>query len=172
MILDLKNREEFPLQLDQTAESFELESDREDILGVKNVRVKLSVQHSADEFYCQGTVSADFKLECARCLGEFIANIQGKTDFIVRFHQPAAAVEKDKRDIPDDEEYVDLLDDLKADISYIVNQTLLLALPMKPICQESCRGLCPACGINKNNKDCDCKTEAYDERWEGLSGLF
>lgn len=169
MILDLKNHEEFPIKLDQTAKSSGLKFDREDVLGVENVRANLSVQHSSGEYYCQGTISADFKLECARCLVEFKSNFSGKTDFIIRSAQPVAA---DEKDVPDDEEYVDLLDDLTADISYIVNQTLMLALPMKPICQDSCQGLCPACGINKNKKDCDCKTEQIDERWKGLSGLL
>lgn len=169
MILNLKNREDFPIKLDLTAKTLGTKSDREDIIGVENIRVSLSVQESSGEFFCQGTVSADFRLECARCLVEFQTNISGKTDFIISAGRP---VSKDERDVPDDEEYVDLLDDLTADISYIVSQTLMLALSMKPICQDNCQGLCPACGINKNDKNCDCKTEQIDERWEGLSGLF
>ena len=169
MILDLKNQEEFPATIEQTAESLATKPDREDVLGVENVRANLTVQHADEEYFCQGKISADFKLECARCLSEFVTKIGGKTDFIIRHGRPTT---RDDREIPDDEEYVDLLDDLTADISYIVSQTLSLGLPMKPICKDDCQGLCPACGINRNDKKCDCKTEQIDERWEGLQGLF
>ena len=168
MILDLKQHDEFPIKVDLVADSDKPELERDDIIRTEQIRASLSIQHSGEEYFCQGTIEGDIVMECARCLGEFVGTYSGKTDFIVRCYQPVKA---DEKDVPDDEEYVDLLDDSTADISYIVNQTLMLALPMKPICQESCKGLCSNCGVNKNEKECDCKTQAYDERWEGLSGL-
>ena len=169
MILELKNHEEFPITVNLVDNSPEFEFDREDVLRIDQIRVSLSVQHSGDEYFCQGTVEADVVLECARCLCEYQVAISSPTDFIARSHQLEKAGEKD---IPDDEEYVDLLDNLTADITPMVRQTIGLTLPMKPICNENCKGLCSTCGVNKNKKECDCKTQEYDERWEGLSGLF
>jgi uncharacterized protein len=48
---------------------------------------------------------------------------------------------------------------------------LLLNIPMRILCKEDCRGLCPKCGRNRNTNSCDCVEEAIDPRWEGLKGL-
>jgi uncharacterized protein len=169
MILDLKHQEEFPVWLDQTTDFLSEKLDREDVLKVNKVRLELQIQQTGEEYYCQGTVTADFQLECARCLVPFEVQLSGPTDFIIRSPQ---VTNDEERDVPDDEDYVDLLDNQKVDLSGIIRQTLLLALPMRPICNENCRGLCPMCGVNRNEKDCACKTEKFDPRWEGLSGLL
>ncbi len=54
------------------------------------------------------------------------------------------------------------------DIADDVRQTLLLAVPLKLLCSESCRGLCPTCGTNLNDGACSCKDQMDDPRWEIL----
>jgi uncharacterized protein len=58
---------------------------------------------------------------------------------------------------------IDLADD--------VRQTVLLALPLKHVCREDCRGLCPQCGKNLNEGSCDCKETRVDGRWDKLKEL-
>jgi len=41
----------------------------------------------------------------------------------------------------------------------------MLALPMQRVCSEVCKGICPVCGRNRNEVDCDCKVETTDDRW-------
>jgi uncharacterized protein len=43
-----------------------------------------------------------------------------------------------------------------------------MAVPMKPLCREDCRGLCPTCGEDLNVTACGCAAEAADPRWEAL----
>jgi uncharacterized protein len=57
------------------------------------------------------------------------------------------------------------------DITEDVRQTILLAVPLKLLCGEECRGLCPACGANWNSASCDCHEETSDARWEALRSL-
>ena len=57
------------------------------------------------------------------------------------------------------------------DMSEPIRQALLVALPMRPLCRENCRGLCPVCGANRNNTDCGHHEEPMDSRWEGLREL-
>ena len=57
------------------------------------------------------------------------------------------------------------------DMTDQIRQVLALAMPMKPICSEDCRGLCPQCGANLNEETCDCRSDEIDERWEGLKDL-
>lgn len=57
------------------------------------------------------------------------------------------------------------------DLDPIVREQLLLALPGYPVCQEACKGLCPACGANLNERDCGCPRRAPDPRWAGLEKI-
>lgn len=58
------------------------------------------------------------------------------------------------------------------DLTEIVRQALMLALPMVPVCRNNCKGLCPNCGKNWNDGDCDCKTEELDPRLAALRDLL
>ncbi|HVP66360.1 MAG TPA: DUF177 domain-containing protein [Anaeromyxobacteraceae bacterium] len=57
------------------------------------------------------------------------------------------------------------------DLDPLVREQLLLALPRYPVCQENCKGLCPVCGQNLNEKDCGCERHVPDPRWAGLEKL-
>lgn len=50
----------------------------------------------------------------------------------------------------------------------LVREQLLLALPAYPLCREGCKGLCPVCGQNRNERECSCDTHVPDPRWAGL----
>lgn len=53
----------------------------------------------------------------------------------------------------------------------LVREQVLLALPGYPVCQEGCKGLCPVCGANLNERDCGCDRSVPDPRWAGLAKL-
>ena len=52
----------------------------------------------------------------------------------------------------------------------ILREQVLLALPMQRVCTESCKGICPGCGKNRNETVCDCRP-AVDDRWGALRNL-
>ena len=169
MILDLREFEDFPARALVESDPGEIAVDRDDVIAVEKVTADLNIQKSGQEFYCQGTVSGLVKLECARCLTEFSEERTGDTDFIIAPQPPA---DEREADVIDDEDYVFLIgDDLRADVTGQVRQSLILALPMKPLCRADCLGLCASCGANRNETPCDCEEKKYDSRWEGLSGL-
>jgi uncharacterized protein len=53
----------------------------------------------------------------------------------------------------------------------ILREQVLLALPMQRVCSESCKGICPVCGKNRNETDCGCHVEGTDDRWGALRNL-
>jgi uncharacterized protein len=168
MILDLRDLEDFPARLVLEAQPGEIEPDHSDLTAIEKVRLNLQVQKSGEEYFCQGKISARVNLECARCLKDYDQDVTAETDFIIRGDEPPT----DSRGARDDEDYVLLQrDDLQADVSPMVRQAIILVLPMKPLCSEQCRGLCPECGANLNDGECGCKRERIDPRWEGLKDL-
>ncbi len=169
MKLRLREYDTFPIRtsLEADPDSFEIEFDG--VSGVREVSVDLDIQKSGDEFFCQAGVRAVLMLECVRCLGQFEAELTAETDFIVC---PEAVFNDLRKEADDAEEYVFCGgDEQLADLSPVIKQAIVLAVPMMPVCAEGCAGLCPSCGANRNLHDCDCSQEQTDDRWEGLKDL-
>jgi uncharacterized protein len=53
----------------------------------------------------------------------------------------------------------------------LIREQMILALPTRPLCQEDCRGLCPRCGANLNERDCGCNLETGDARLAVLRSI-
>lgn len=146
----------------------DLTSFDESVIRVDEISLDLAIQQSEGEFYCQGRATAQVMLECARCLSEYETEITAKADFIICSADDAAS-----RSGSDSELYVSFQGNaLTVDIVEPVRQALVLAMSMKPVCSDDCRGLCQSCGVNLNEKSCDCKIETTDPRWDGLSDLL
>lgn len=152
-----------------TEEPARLEFDFEGFKKALKVTVRLSIQKTDDEYFCQGEVSGIAEMECARCLGTFQVELSGPIDFILRSQEEQAG----QSDVLDDEDYAYFeRNELRSDITELVRQALILAAPMKPICDEACRGLCPGCGANLNEKTCTCAAGKTDPRWDELKRLL
>lgn len=127
-----------------------------------------------DSVHVRGRLTAGAGLQCGRCLEPYVLPITQDVDV---FALPAQAERKD-----DDPEDVQLSDrDLvvayykgdRLDVGELMREQMLLNLPMKRLCREDCKGLCPTCGANRNTKDCGCPPpQPGDARLVGLASLF
>lgn len=167
MILDLRGFEDFPASVSLTSGPETFSPFAEDVTGITQIRVDLTIQKSGDEFFCQARVVGEVSMECARCLASFPTELSGVTSFIVTAELKRASGKESE----DQEEYVLIDANECVDLSEIVRQEMLLAAPMKPLCSEECKGLCPRCGVNLNIETCDCRVKGIDSRWEGLKDL-
>lgn len=102
--------------------------------------------------YLDAQAEVKFRTVCARCLKE--VDVQLPVEIHERFSASAADEDDDILPLANDCIYVD--DTLE--------QSLFGALPMKVLCKEDCKGLCPVCGCDRNETDCDCKNEDIDPR--------
>jgi uncharacterized protein len=98
---------------------------------------------------------------CVRCLNEMPQPITIQIEELF-YYPPWTA--------PDGEQVVG--EDAFIDLSPIVRDLSLLDLPMQPICRPDCRGLCPECGQNLNEGECDCDRGDVDPRLEALRKLL
>jgi len=170
MIIDLRLFDDFPAHAVVLASPGEFQPFDELVLEVNNVVLTASLQKTETEYFCQGTVEADVRIQCSRCAKDFAARWDQAIDFVIRSQDDVPAEE---RDILDDEDYVYLQGKSDvADVTDIVHQALVLALPLKPLCSEDCKGLCPVCRENLNDRACTCKTDHTDPRWDDLRDLL
>jgi uncharacterized protein len=134
------------------------------------IRARFDVQRLGGELRVAGTVSAAVRLECSRCLTPFVLPIESEAN--VTFAPPAqAAGEEHQRELSADELEIEPLVQGGADLRGVIAEQILLALPLKPLCSEGCRGICPRCGKEAAAGDCGCAPAAGDPRWEALKKL-
>jgi uncharacterized protein len=76
----------------------------------------------------------------------------------------------EERELGVDDLETDVYDHDQIDLNALLETETTLGLPMKPLCREECRGLCPTCGASRNAAPCDC-APAADPRWSPLKGL-
>ncbi|HLG66399.1 MAG TPA: DUF177 domain-containing protein [Acidimicrobiales bacterium] len=108
-----------------------------------------------------GTVRAPWSGVCRRCA----IGVGGELDVAVR----ERFVERRAAPAPFDDEAYPIVDD-ELDLRPMVRDAVALELPMAPLCQEGCRGLCPSCGADLNVETCDC-VAPRDPRWANLDVL-
>lgn len=170
MKLDLAKYESFPVTAVLETKDSGLEFTEGSVKSARSVSVRLDIQQSDEEYFCQGEIDAGIVVECSRCLGSFDSRIVSRTDFVVCSESTRVT----SKGAPVDSEDYLYFDSgsLTVDLTRIVKEAILLEVSMKPICSEECRGLCPVCGMNCNTASCQCVTRKIDPRWEKLGKLF
>jgi ribosomal protein L32 len=100
------------------------------------------------QFRLVGQAWTAIELTCSRCLEGFEMPVAEAFDVLYLPHTPAGTAEE--RMIEDDDLSTAFYEDSVIDLGQLMQEQCYLAVPMKPLCQESCRGLCPDCGTNLN----------------------
>jgi len=78
------------------------------------------------------------------------------------------------RDFDTKEEDVVLLlpEQVEVDLNPYIEENLILSIPMKMLCREDCKGICPGCGADLNHEVCRCGRSEIDPRWKKLKDLL
>lgn len=129
--------------------------------------VALTVQLEAvsEGVLVSGVASGSAHGECSRCLVEF------DTDIAVTFRDLYAYPGSTTDETTDDDEVPRIDDDL-IDLSELVRDEITLALPLAPLCQDACPGLCQECGIALAGTEQGHSHEILDGRWAALATKF
>ncbi len=116
-----------------------------------------------------GVTETRVEVACARCLEPVGRDVKRNFDLLYRplgsdAGRPEISVTQAEAEIGYYTGDGILLED-------ILREQLLLEVPIKVVCREDCKGLCPQCGQNRNLGSCNCTTQAEDPRWDALRGL-
>ncbi len=131
---------------------------------------RLRLHRTNQGVYVDGMVSAPVRLQCTRCLREFVETLE----FPLReeFYPTVDVTSGAPVSGPHDPDAFAIDRSHQVDLREPIRQALVLALPMKPLHSEDCAGLCPHCGKDLNDGPCDCPSEESDDRFASLRGLF
>ena len=143
---------------------------RDDYSVADRVALALRVRKDGDKCHVSGRVCTTLSLACSRCLEQFGVPCDLAVDLI---YLPHSANRGDgETEIAEDDLSTAFYRDGRIDLVQMVREQFQLALPMKPLCRGDCRGLCPACGSNRNERRCECDTRWHDPRLAALGTLL
>ena len=169
MLLDLKALRRPRVHLERTYPPSVFEVTDEFIVG-KPVELVCEVEKIRDWYQLAGHLSTRLRVQCCRC-GEG-CDTDLDVAFDLRYVSEALSTGTNDAEIDNEDLTVAFYRDDQIDLRQLISEQFYLGLPMKPLCQEDCRGLCAACGKNLNFADCGCSVEWRDPRLAALDGLL
>jgi uncharacterized protein len=143
----------------------------EEYAVVAPVHLVVDVHRDRDAYRVTGRVQTGLQLECGRCLEPFEVPVDSA--FELRYvPETTATAGGDDDEVAEDDLTTAYYRNDTLDLGELMREQFVLALPMKPLCSETCKGLCPECGTNLNKGTCDCKPAWTDPRLAALQGLL
>jgi uncharacterized protein len=121
------------------------------------VAVAATLEWVSDGILATGGVTAPWVAACRRCLTEVHGEVEA------RFQELFEPEPHEGESYRLQGDYIDL--------APMARESLLLELPLAPLCREDCAGLCPTCGADLNAGPCGCPPTDGDPRWAALDGL-
>ena len=135
---------------------------------VAPVSLVLEIYKDKDKFHLVGRVKTTLEMSCSRCLEPFTFDVDAPVDLR---YQPHAHQDAGEREVEADDMDTAFYENDEIDLGQLMREQFYLALPMKPLCKDDCKGLCPNCGTNLNKATCDCNTHWDDPRLAALRAL-
>lgn len=132
----------------------------------------MDVHKDGEAYRVSGRVTTRLQLECGRCLESF--EIPVDSPFELRYvpAPSAAGVDGNEREMSEEDLTTAYYREESIDLADLMHEQFVLALPMKPLCSDTCKGLCPQCGTNLNKGTCDCKPAWSDSRLAVLKRIL
>ena len=130
-----------------------------------DVNVEATLDKTGSQIFLNAGIRTVASFECDRCVTQFEAALSSsyKLYYVWDRAEVGRFDPSEFQVIPAGLNVIDISED--------VRQTILLSVPLKLLCRDGCKGLCPHCGKNSNETSCSCTDKVIDTRWEKLRSL-
>jgi uncharacterized protein len=133
-------------------------------------RAQMKIKKVGGEVVISGTIEADLELQCSRCLKDFRSMLTIPVNVV---YNPVENLKgEDKHELKVNELDMGFYSGDELDLLDLVKEQIILNLPMKPLCNELCKGICLKCGTDLNADTCSCTDKGIDPRLEVLKKLL
>mgnify|MGYP001270422326 CR=1 FL=1 len=174
LIIQLDEIKESGLQLEGDAGQEELPQ-VDELVNAGSLMLPEPVHYRFDITRLSGMVEIDGELECdievpcGRCLESYRLPISSRFSLTLSESIPECFDEEGNEiELSTEEMGLALIEGEEIDLLEPLQEQVLMALPIQPLCREECKGLCPYCGNNLNESECDCTAPKFDTRFASL----
>jgi len=129
------------------------------------------VSDSLQEIRIKGHLNVEMEADCDRCLDPAPHTVDADFELFYRPISDGYGEEVKLEELKDDEAEMGFYEGDGVELNDVLREYVLLALPMQRLCSEGCKGICPSCGQNRNQQQCECVTTPVDDRWAALKQL-
>ena len=131
--------------------------------------VLIKISRLGKMIFAEGSIKISATLTCSRCLKAYSYPLD--LTFSEEYTPARVSDEEKEYELDETELNLDFYSDEEVDISELITEQVLLAVPMKPLCSPECPGICTACGKDLNEGICKCETDKVDPRLSPLKRL-
>lgn len=175
MLIDVAKIPRDGLEFDSELDEETLDLAREESFILAGGLLESRLERGDDESVrVRGHLAARLEMQCGRCLESFDMAVAQELELFYLPHvRDAEEEDEDEVELSDRDMVVAYYHDRRLDLGEVVREQVFLAVPLRRLCREDCRGLCPTCGANRNATACACKIEEpEDPRLAPLRKLF
>jgi len=169
MLLNLRHIRAAHERIDKAYEPGAFPADQDTFRVVAPIALGFDVYKDKDQFRLAGRVQTTLETPCSRCLEAYSWPVDATFDLRYQPHTDNSG--EGEREIEEDDLTTAFYERDEIDLGQLMREQFYLALPMKPLCRDDCKGLCAVCGANLNRGACGCKTEWEDPRLAVLRNL-
>jgi uncharacterized protein len=149
----------------------------DDVKYVSPVFGRFTVTNGGSALIIRGNISTSVELECGRCLSEMFFPIDSEIEeqySLSAAEEAGHSADREAEVVQDDENEVPpgLFEGRIMNFAVLIRQAAILDIPLSPVCRETCRGLCPACGKNRNETECGCDSNSTSKPLSRLADLI
>ncbi|WP_435921311.1 YceD family protein [Paenibacillus sp. DYY-L-2] len=156
-----------PVEFHQVLDVSRVVKGRKDISGAGPLQVDLQAEsESGGVVKVTGRLAGELDMSCSRCLKPLVHKVD------IEFEESFKQSDHPEAEAQGEDEDVQWVAEDQVDLVPFVEEAFLLNLPYAALCKEDCKGLCPSCGTDRNERDCGCNTERIDPRLASLSDFF
>lgn len=140
----------------------------EEFRQIDSLTVKAIAELTGEDMRIRGALRTRVEAECGRCLKPVLLPIEHNFDLTYR---PMATIAREEElELPEDELDIGFYQGEGIALGDVLAEQVILAVPMKVICREDCRGLCPTCGVDRNAAACSCPAPQPASPFAALRG--
>jgi uncharacterized protein len=136
--------------------------------SLRRVDVKCRITKTSSTIFIKGDLSALLGISCSRCLED--AELSVGSDFAYTL-VPAKPETREELELQAEDLEISYYRGDFIDLTPIICEQIILQIPIKPLCAEECKGLCPHCGVNLNEVSCNCHLDFVDDRLAVLKNI-
>jgi len=128
---------------------------------LRRIDIVCTVRRMKENVFIEGGITAQVEAFCCRCLEAAQSPLTASFKYTF---SPAPSEPRDEMELNTEDLELAYYEEDTIDLDRLLYEQIMLQIPIKPLCTEACKGLCPRCGINLNLASCACEAETFDER--------
>ena len=163
VLIEIEDLEPEPLHIQHVFPTREINFSHEDAALSAPVSADFVLTHKDRDLHIDGSVKTSIRFKCCRCAKESSRLLAA--DFELSYvPQPKWTNEDAEIELRYEDMDIAFYDGIILDVDQMILEQIELALPMRLICRDDCKGLCYRCGADLNEGACPCKAEETDSR--------